>query len=91
MMLGNEIVVYLLLRVVVGLVVGLFGCCCIFADAAVLVSGKMDSDDTGYEWNANSGDVNSCVAVAGDAVVAVVGLCYEGNKMKKQMKDYLKS
>jgi hypothetical protein len=78
------------LRVVVALVVGLFGCCCIFA-AVVLVSGKMDSDDADYEWNANSGDVNSCVAVVGDVVVAAVGVCYECNKMKKQMKDYLKS
>ena len=79
------------MRAVVALVVGLFGCCCIFAAAADLVSGKMDSDDADYEWNANSGDVNSCVVVAGDVVVAAVGVCYEGNKMKKQMKDYLKS
>ena len=89
MMMGNEIVVYWLLRVAVALVVGLFGCCCIFA--VVLVSGKLDSDDADYEWNANSGDVNSCAAVAGDVVVAAVGACCEGNKTKTQMKDYLKS
>ena len=91
MMMVNEIVVWLLLRVVAALVVGLFGCCCIFVDVVVLVSVKMDSDDADWEWNADSGDVNSYVAVAGDVVVAAVGVCYECNKTKKQMKDYLKS
>ena len=91
MMMVNEIVVWLLLRGVAALVVGLFGCCCIFVDVVVLVSVKMDSDDADWEWNADSGDVNSYVAVAGDVVVAAVGVCYECNKTKKQMKDYLKS
>ena len=88
MMMVNEIVVWLLLRVVAAWAVGLFGCCCIFVDV-VLASGKMDSDDVDCEWNADSGDVNSYVA--GDVVVAAVGGCYECNKTKKQMKDYLKN
>ena len=89
-MMGNEIVVYWLLCVAVALVVGLFGCCCIFA-VFLVAAGKLDSNDADYEWNANSGDVNSYAAVAGDVVVAAVGACCEGNKTKTQMKDYLKS
>ena len=42
--------------------------------------------------NANSGDVNFYAVVEDVGVVVVaVGLCYEGNTMKKQMKDYLKN
>jgi hypothetical protein len=84
---GNEIG-YL---VVVALLVGLFGCCCVCYDVdVVLAAGKKDA----YGLNANSGDVNFYAAVVADVgavVVAAAGLCYEGNMMKKLMKDYLKN
>jgi hypothetical protein len=92
-MMVNEMV-YLLFVVLVGL----FGCCCVccFEDVVeVLAVGKIGVYAVvNYELNASySGDVVANFYVAEDVeVVAVdVGLCYEGNKMTKLKKDYLKS
>jgi hypothetical protein len=69
--------------VVVALLAGLFGCCCVCYDVdVVLAAGKKDA----YGLNANSGDVNFYAAVVADVGAVVVA---EGDYFYKQQQKVL--